>query len=73
MSVLTNKFDKQSSRVHYETSKDYSYEVYDGALLAKATRLSNSNSSIKVAPDFSRAIGRDNSIYRINEGNNLDQ
>jgi hypothetical protein len=55
-----------------EKSSDYPYEVYDGAIQAREKRLSNSKSNDKVVPDFSKTKGRDNSFYRINEGNNLD-
>jgi hypothetical protein len=56
-----------------EKSSDYPYELYDGALKAKENRLSNSIIRDKVVTDFSKLRGRDNSFYRINEGNNLDQ
>jgi hypothetical protein len=51
-------------------SCDYPYEVYDEAEQGRIYIKSNQG---KIIPTFDKVKGRDNLMYRISEGNNLDE
>ena len=66
-------FEKQTRRKSHEVRSEvseYCCEIYDGAEQGRLKLRPSRNGDI---PRFDQRQGRDNLMYRINEGNNLDE